>query len=63
MNRDVFSLFALDSYNRGYGENVKNLPPSGSIGGATIITDALRRLDPEDVLKCRFLRHRLQLEW
>ena len=37
MNRDVFlSLLALDSYNRGYGANVGNLPESGRIGSANI---------------------------
>ena len=37
MNRDVFlSLLALDSYNRGYGQNVGGLPSTGKIGQATI---------------------------
>lgn len=56
MNRDVFlSLLALDSYNRGYGQNVK-LDASDSstqqdekgrrIGNATILRDAN---DPEGI--------------
>ena len=37
MDRDVFlSLLALDSYNRGYGSLVGNLPESGKIGTATL---------------------------
>ncbi|MFB0613000.1 hypothetical protein [Aurantiacibacter poecillastricola] len=56
MNRDVFlSLLALDSYNRGYGQNVllnegdstANQNKAGRrIGNATILTDAN---DPEGV--------------
>ena len=35
--RDVFlSLLALDSYNRGYGQNVGGLAAAGGIGNATI---------------------------
>lgn len=38
MNPDVFlSLLALDSYNRGYGQNVGGLTNSGMIGNATIL--------------------------
>lgn len=39
MNRDVFlSLLALDSYNRGYGQNVGGLLESGQIGTVNIVT-------------------------
>jgi hypothetical protein len=37
MNRDLFlAILAMDSYNRGYGSGIKNLPSSGKIGDATI---------------------------
>lgn len=50
MNRDVFlSLLALDSYNRGYGQNISGLPDVGGIGNATILTDALVELDRDAV--------------
>ena len=55
MNNEVFlSLLALDSYNRGYGENVGGLAASGSIGSATIVTDALGELDEQAVLNTGF---------
>lgn len=38
MNQDVFlSILAMDSYNRGYGQNVGGLSSSGQLGAATII--------------------------
>jgi hypothetical protein len=37
LDRDVFlSIVALDSYNRGYGANLRGLEQSGAIGRATI---------------------------
>lgn len=42
MNRDVFlTILAMDSYNRGYGQNLNGLPDLGSIGAATIIDKPL----------------------
>jgi hypothetical protein len=42
MNRDLFlALLSMDSYNRGYGQNVTGLPNLGSIGNATIVDIAL----------------------
>lgn len=41
MNPDVFlSLLALDSYNRGYGQNVGGLGNTGMIGNATILAQS-----------------------
>ncbi len=55
MDREVFlSLLALDSYNRGYGENLSGLPTSGLIGEAAILTDALGSLNQQDVLNAGF---------
>ena len=62
MNRDVFlSLLALDSYNRGYGQNIGGLSASGSIGDATIVTDALIKLDEQKVLSAGF--YAIAYEW
>lgn len=37
MSRDLFlAILSMDSYNRGYGAGVKNLPVSGKIGKANI---------------------------
>lgn len=42
MDRDLFlAILAMDSYNRGYGQGIKDLPASGSIGNATIQFDSL----------------------
>lgn len=55
MNRELFlSILALDSYNRGYGERMAGLGVSGRIGNATILTDALSRLDSAEVLRADF---------
>ena len=55
MNRDVFlSLLALDAYNRGPSPLVNSLPVSGSIGTATILTDALAVMDQNTVLSAGF---------
>lgn len=55
MNRDVLlSLLALDAYNRGYGENVGGLTASGSLGRATILSDALGELDQQAILTAGF---------
>ena len=62
MNRDVFlSLLALDSYNRGYGQNVEGLAASGRLGNATILGDALSELDPDDVRAAGFCA--IAYEW
>lgn len=38
MNTEVFlSILAMDSYNRGYGQNVGGLSNTGQIGQASII--------------------------
>ncbi|MDR2858608.1 MAG: hypothetical protein LBV50_12305 [Novosphingobium sp.] len=38
MDRDLFlAILAMDSYNRGYGAGIKDLPVSGKIGNATIL--------------------------
>ena len=55
IDRDVFlSLLALDSYNRGYGQNVEGFAASGRLGNATILGDALSELDPDDVRAAGF---------
>ena len=37
MNRDLFlAILSMDSYNRGYGQGVNNLPDLGSVGTAVI---------------------------
>lgn len=42
MNSDVFlSLLALESNNRGYGQNVGSRSSAGSLGSATIIGTSL----------------------
>ena len=42
MNRDLFlAILAMGSYNRGYGQGVSKLTPSGQIGLATIAKDSL----------------------
>ena len=42
MNRDLFlAILAMDSYNRGYGEGISGLVPSGNLGKAQIINDSL----------------------
>jgi Protein of unknown function (DUF2974) len=39
MNRDLFlAILSMDSYNRGYGQGIRNLADSGQIGGASILT-------------------------
>jgi hypothetical protein len=38
MNREVFlSILAMDSYNRGYGVGVDNLPETDNLGQATLL--------------------------
>jgi hypothetical protein len=38
MNRDLFlAILSMDSYNRGYGQSIKNLPDLGSVGNASIM--------------------------
>ena len=50
MNPDVFlSLLALDSYNRGYGQNVGGLTNSGMIGNATILRQSNITENPDEV--------------
>lgn len=48
MDRSVFlSILAMDSYNRGYGQGVKNLPVVANVtklGAATIKTDSIIEL-------------------
>ncbi|WP_143704561.1 hypothetical protein [Porphyrobacter sp. TH134] len=62
MNREVFlSLLAMDSYNRGPEPLVNNLPVSGGIGTATVLTDALAELDPNAVLASGF--YAIAYEW
>ncbi|NMW32946.1 hypothetical protein HKD42_12820 [Altererythrobacter sp. RZ02] len=62
MNREVFlSLLALDSYSRGYGQNVGGLSNVGKIGTAEIVTDALAELDKDDVLAAGF--YAIAYEW
>jgi hypothetical protein len=43
MNRDLFlAILSMDSYNRGYGQGLKNMPTvlgSTKIGNATILSD------------------------
>ena len=42
MNRELFlAILSMDSYNRGYGQGVSKLTPSGQIGLATIAKDSL----------------------
>lgn len=42
MSRELFlATLSLDSYNRGYGVNIKGLSPAGSIGEAIILNDSL----------------------
>ena len=37
MNRDLFlAILSMDSYNRGYGAGIKDLPESGKLGRFTI---------------------------
>lgn len=41
MDRDLFlAILAMDSYNRGYGQSIADLPASGSIGSASILSDS-----------------------
>ena len=41
MNRHVFhSLLAMDSNNRGYNAGILNLPQTGGVGAASILTDS-----------------------
>jgi hypothetical protein len=42
VERDLFlAILALDSYNRGYGFNVRGLLPSGKLGNAAIVSGSL----------------------
>ncbi|PXW76083.1 hypothetical protein C7451_106249 [Blastomonas natatoria] len=46
ISRNVFlSILAVDSYNRGYGQGILGLSPSGNIGNATI--EFQSRVSPE----------------
>ena len=55
MNREVFlSLLSMDAFHRGPEPLVNNLPLSGRIGTATILTDGLAELDPNTVLTAGF---------
>ena len=41
IDRDLFlAILSMDSYNRGYGVGIKNLPTTGSIGKETIGADS-----------------------
>jgi hypothetical protein len=38
MNRDLFlAILSMDTYNRGYGVGINNLPESGQLGNATLL--------------------------
>lgn len=38
MNRDLFvAILSMDSYNRGYGAGIKDIPDSGQLGNATLL--------------------------
>lgn len=62
MNRDLFlSILALDSYNRGYGERLSGLPTAGNIGTAQVKSDALTKLDADEVIAADF--YAIAYEW
>ena len=50
----IYAILAMDSYNRGYGFGIKNLPVSGDIGKYSILTDASNELDSAAVFTAGF---------
>jgi hypothetical protein len=54
-SRDLFlAILSMDSYNRGYGVGIKDLPVSGGIGNATIGEDALTLLSQGSAVNASF---------